>query len=574
MYWETKKNENKTSQTGEQIPDPRGDHVGYGRFLWEYLKDMGLPVVMVKFRHGIKSGQKGYALRKSLVKYDFLEGLYRDQKNCSPSAFDQVYNSYDPGLIVTITGLMAQSNVGGIGTSWTTTQSDVVAAAPPAYGPSELQNFVLNPDQGIVASELEDEVSDAGSVSSASTALYPVPGTGATQPAVRRNNDDVFDFDFSARKPPVEKIPVLGFDNPDIVGPPEVQEMVVDSTGDDDAIQVDKRLQWYYVLAYDVSTSIMMQMIARIGFEKSSKWLARALWWTPNSHATLTNEEVEAWAMRLWEQLVRVMTKASQAMKNKLGLNDAPSVILFAWRHSKYNKQTNATANLYKFVQDLINKREDNKSVLVTINLSQEETGNDFVFSLYNPPFIDRRVIACFWTKVAGLQKPSKMSPHLLGVIGGRSGCLDIAAFAGVKVIEWDICLFNDSLSSEQANRLPKHKINQQAPYGLRIVNMKPYLWVVFLDYRKGGQLLTVPPSMYGTNPGQFRDVVHILESGRTPAEQIYPLEGTGNGDMKTNLVSVRGLQLSRNAELIVMTCRRGSEAHSFLSTLHGSTPD
>ena len=463
MVW--KKAKSALAKWKGQIPDPRGDCVGFGKYLWEYLKDLGLPVVLLRYRRAAKEGQKTYRQRKSLVKYELVERLYEGQKVYNRNGFDELYESYaeEDVLFMPARAKPENTTTAAATTTTTTNSSSVVATAVPTSDAEALQGYVASGEPDIVATMEDDSdeedvdedagFSDATSMTSTGTNTDPV-FSNAMFGSSTTNTDPVFSNALSGSSTTnTDPVPMEPYY---VLRAPNLQQIVANTTGSKDEIDVPEEMDWYYILPFDISTTIMMQFVARVGFDTTSQFLSGALWRNPVDPLALTDERVDGEATKLCTELIKTIKNACSKLMEERKLKSISSVILFAWRHSEFNPHTNAAADHYGFVRDLIKTRES-PSALVTINLSQIIPQVDHLFDLYNPPFVDRRIIACFWTKVAELQNSSQ-SPRVLGLIGGRSGSLDIAAFAGVRLVEWDTCFFNRELSTRDANGIPDEK--------------------------------------------------------------------------------------------------------------------
>ena len=137
-----------------------------------------------------------------------------------------------------------------------------------------------------------------------------------------------------------------------------------------------------------------------------------------------------------------------------------------------------------------------------TLDANLSAKTNPYVFDLYgvkdpNPvPFQDKRVTVQFWRFVAeSLQLPSGQAPGaasgaagtippcVLGLVGGRSGSMDLPAFVGVNCLSWDEPLFEQTAARGGGRAFSPAVINTQMPQLLRLINEGPLMGVGFLDH-------------------------------------------------------------------------------------------
>lgn len=154
--------------------------------------------------------------------------------------------------------------------------------------------------------------------------------------------------------------------------------------------------------------------------------------------------------------------------------------------------------------------------------------------------FLDRTVIACFWSLLAGLQKSDSVPSMLLGLIGGRSGSVDIANFVGVRAISWDTNIFNSELAKVVPPGMTSQnltlKLRAQGPFVIRLLNQKPMSLIAFLDYRHPEAPLTVPRS----EAGAYGDVLQMLETPLQGEQQVYPLEVAVDFNMVCPIITLK----------------------------------
>jgi hypothetical protein len=139
-----------------------------------------------------------------------------------------------------------------------------------------------------------------------------------------------------------------------------------------------------------------------------------------------------------------------QQAKNQFALlekmfTEKPAV-LFNHRIGKVNTQHNSNMALLEQVQKLstaagfsfiVIAAGVDKPTLAKLKIALKK-GATPVFDLFmvetDAPRVDKRYVAQFWKLVAGAQTPKKV----FGLIGGRSGSMDIASFMGVNCFSWD----------------------------------------------------------------------------------------------------------------------------------------
>lgn len=112
-----------------------------------------------------------------------------------------------------------------------------------------------------------------------------------------------------------------------------------------------------------------------------------------------------------------------------------------------------------------------------------QETDFDLfsVRSACGPSIRDKRFTPRFWTRVA-----KEMSDSVFGLIGGRSGSVDIASFCGLNCFQWDEPVFHIAAAEPGASsrlELPsKEYVDMQVPQFLRLINQRLILSIGLLD--------------------------------------------------------------------------------------------
>ncbi|KAM0819278.1 putative Chitinase [Seiridium cardinale] len=90
----------------------------------------------------------------------------------------------------------------------------------------------------------------------------------------------------------------------------------------------------------------------------------------------------------------------------------------------------------------------------------------------------DKRFTARFWNRVQRMTE-------VFGLIGGRSGSLDVAAFVGMNCFEWDEPVFNIAVGALdiELKHLPSKEYTElQVPQYLRLLNQCFVINIGLLD--------------------------------------------------------------------------------------------
>ncbi len=89
-----------------------------------------------------------------------------------------------------------------------------------------------------------------------------------------------------------------------------------------------------------------------------------------------------------------------------------------------------------------------------------------------------KRFTPRFWSRV-------RRMPEIFGLIGGRSGSVDVAAFVGMNCFEWDEPVFNvaaEALTTKPEHLPPAEYIEMQVPQYLRLMNQCSIMSIGLLD--------------------------------------------------------------------------------------------
>lgn len=92
----------------------------------------------------------------------------------------------------------------------------------------------------------------------------------------------------------------------------------------------------------------------------------------------------------------------------------------------------------------------------------------------------DKRYTPTFWSQVYEL-------PEVFGVVGSRTGALDIAAFVGLNCFEWDEPLLHEIHGIEPGKgwetlRLGRQHLEKQIPQHLRLLAQSPLMAIGNLE--------------------------------------------------------------------------------------------
>ncbi|KAI8955364.1 hypothetical protein F4801DRAFT_601905 [Xylaria longipes] len=295
-----------------------------------------------------------------------------------------------------------------------------------------------------------------------------------------------------------------------------------------------------YLLPLLASTSVVISQMKYLGFSeaKRSKYIwnsvllkPSAFGYSDNDWLIITNATVLgirlSGARPEGEVPRRVREQAGQKfrlLKAKIWqirneINNLKGVVLFNFRTGDVNHQHDSNVDIFHNFRAEAEKR---KLAVIAIpqmhasdwdstkrELKQKSDGlqqpitpykRDWVFDLLDvdkpgsPQELDNRVKACFWYLVAvHLQTNSDVSvgPDMYnqdrcvhGIVGGRSGSMDLPAFVGMNAFSWDepnLTMIKDRNLPEQGFWTKKHYASQ-FPQMLRLLNEYPIMTTGFLD--------------------------------------------------------------------------------------------
>ncbi|KAI0146879.1 hypothetical protein GGR57DRAFT_285321 [Xylariaceae sp. FL1272] len=199
------------------------------------------------------------------------------------------------------------------------------------------------------------------------------------------------------------------------------------------------------ILRHEAGTSVLLQLAQHFGQETTCAILAYRLSGA-DKLAKLGEKRVDHVELRVQERIRGldeiISETASFAGKKKL---------LFNYRYTDYNPQHDGSRGILEQVKELARKEKTVVIVLPAMEerfLQREIKPDDKVFYLYEKPEGEKQyetggglsyvARARFWVRVAQRAKDWK----LIGMIGGRSGSMDIPAFVGLRCLSWDEPIF------------------------------------------------------------------------------------------------------------------------------------
>jgi hypothetical protein len=138
--------------------------------------------------------------------------------------------------------------------------------------------------------------------------------------------------------------------------------------------------------------------------------------------------------------------KVKQILQAVRAQGPGKKAVLLNRRTGELNKQHNTTDGIEAQIKELASKKN---MFVIGIATPKGKPGDIDLFdsagkSQAKQEFVDKRRTAYFWMQV------SKYPKEIHGLIGGRSGSMDIAAFMGVNAFSWD----EKKPSDEQVLRL------------------------------------------------------------------------------------------------------------------------
>ncbi|KFY45950.1 hypothetical protein V494_00707 [Pseudogymnoascus sp. VKM F-4513 (FW-928)] len=180
-----------------------------------------------------------------------------------------------------------------------------------------------------------------------------------------------------------------------------------------------------------------------------------------------------------WAQQARALADKLVMLATQEGVDRSNNkrVIIFNYRKGDVNKQHDGNMRLLKFVSTIA-EAKGFVVIALLVNIDLEEVdilriNNHVVLKLYSPgESYDKRYTAAFWSIVAN----ELQGPIVEGLIGGRSGSMDIAAFMGVNTCSFDEPIFGDKYKFEDAYILA------QGGQLLRLLSQHPIMSIVYVN--------------------------------------------------------------------------------------------
>ncbi|KAI9848820.1 MAG: hypothetical protein M1837_006336 [Sclerophora amabilis] len=222
---------------------------------------------------------------------------------------------------------------------------------------------------------------------------------------------------------------------------------------------------------------------------------SRAILWRELSHEMSTrngilDKSVDTAATNKFDELKRIIAARKDTLKEELKEKYVkPSgVLLFNYRINTINKGTNSTPQIFQQVEALAKK---NGLILIKVaaGMPPEAIREGIDFDIFDrlkgvpPPGIEARVTARFWSMVAD-------DEEIVGMVGGRSGSIDVAGFNRVRCLFFDEPWLQLAAGNEAAaNSFGKtvYDLNKDAdtqiPQCLRSLQLYPIIAVGLPEY-------------------------------------------------------------------------------------------
>lgn len=231
------------------------------------------------------------------------------------------------------------------------------------------------------------------------------------------------------------------------------------------------------------------------------------------------------------ERADALVTKLKGLIKNEYTHTDkeGKSIILFNYRKGDVNRQHDSNLELFGHVRSVakaVNAEYEVVPVLVGL-----DAGDPDRYSLKGsldlfPPaarkstIYDKRTIPEFWRLVA---TDGELKNCVRGLIGGRSGSMDIAAFMGVNTCSWDepdlITATNARPAAYEETEEGSWR-SQQTQY-LRLYNQRAIMSVIHLNAKTFSRSQDGKHIYKGLNEAELKAWVGI-DPGAAEAHPIY----------------------------------------------------
>jgi hypothetical protein len=185
------------------------------------------------------------------------------------------------------------------------------------------------------------------------------------------------------------------------------------------------------IIRYDAGTSVLMELVGYLGVEISQGILAAEMVFGPDT------------------QVINRIRALNTTIYNarRRAQNDTIRILILNYRQTDYHPQHNANREILQQIKELAAAKGIAVVTLPAIKYLKRTQDifnhEDDVFYLYGQPGSKEVKLkygekARFWAHVA--QNAARW--NLVGVIGGRSGSMDLPAFVGVRCLSWDEPLF------------------------------------------------------------------------------------------------------------------------------------
>ncbi|OBT78749.1 hypothetical protein VF21_02601 [Pseudogymnoascus sp. 05NY08] len=180
-----------------------------------------------------------------------------------------------------------------------------------------------------------------------------------------------------------------------------------------------------------------------------------------------------------WVQQARALADKLVMLATQEGVDrsNAKRVVLFNYRKGDVNKQHDGNMGLLNSVSQFAATKGFVVIALI-VNVSPDEVdylriNNHVVLNLYaQGQYYDKRYTAAFWSIVAN----ELQGTIVQGLIGGRSGSMDIASFMGVNTCSFDEPVFG------KAYKFDDEYILAQGGQLLRLMSQYPVMSIVYVN--------------------------------------------------------------------------------------------
>ena len=176
-----------------------------------------------------------------------------------------------------------------------------------------------------------------------------------------------------------------------------------------------------------------------------------------------------------------VQARALANELNTIAVQSGKKVVLFNYRVGDVNRQHDGNRELLAHVRSIVKVHFGDTLVVAPILVGVTD---DAAIKADGPSLdlyrkdetYDKRYTAAFWAIVA-----NEMKETVFGLVGGRSGSMDIACFMGVNTVSWDEPIFRRY--AVFADDSYGYVINQGQQF-LRLLNQGPCMPVIYVEER------------------------------------------------------------------------------------------